>query len=706
MEKYVEITESSNLTEVDTLKTGWKNPPTLSGLQSDLNLAQSDNTHVERINRWLDFMKISGQAAIKTEKGRSQYVNKMIKKNALWKYAPLSEPFLANDDLIKAKPITYEDVKPARLNSLLVNQQINNSLDKVSFINELIRTVVDEGTAIVRTGWFTHEVTETQLVPVFEYTPNNSMVNVLQQVDDIYNNQPHLYNDLPDEVRESYEHFLRTNEVMEVTITEYKEEEVTRTLKNHPTWEIVEYPSITYDPTCKGKMEKARFVIHTTETSLAELTEAGIYHNLDQVLIETTRDGINDSRHLDDPSFIFSDKARKKLTMHEYWGYYDIHGNNTLVPIVCAWIGNTLIRMEESPYPDNELPFVAIVHEPVKNELFGEPDAELLIDNQLVYSAVARGIMDILGRSAAGQIGYRKGVLDPANAKKFREGRDFEFNGSGDPSQHFYMHNFPEISQSAAFMLQMQTTDAETLTGVKAFSNTGISGSAYGENVGGIRTALDAVSKRETDILRRIANGITKIARKFVSMNAVYLNEEEVVRITNERFEVVKRDDLTGSFDLFIDIASAEEDEAKAQQLAFMLQATGDADSPEVRRMILAKIARLRKMPDLAHELENYQPQPDPVQQQLQMLEIERQRVEIMKERALAEKALAEARKAGSDADLKDLTYLEQETGTTHAREVEKQQAQAQGNIQLELVKNTLDKIKTKPTNTQENVDE
>lgn len=42
--------------------------------------------------------------------------------------------------------------------------------------------------------------------------------------------------------------------------------------------------------------------------------------------------------------------------------------------------------------------------------------------------------------------------------------------------------------------------------------------------------------------------------------------------------------------------------------------------------------------------------------------------------------AQARARKAAAEADAVDLNYVEQETGTKHARDVEKIRAQATGN--------------------------
>ncbi|MFP3693873.1 hypothetical protein, partial [Burkholderia sp. SIMBA_048] len=76
--------------------------------------------------------------------------------------------------------------------------------------------------------------------------------------------------------------------------------------------------------------------------------------------------------------------------------------------IVATWIGDTLIRMEKNPFPDQKLPFIIIPYLPVKREAFGEPDAELLEDNQKILGAVTRGMIDLLGRSANGQQGFAK----------------------------------------------------------------------------------------------------------------------------------------------------------------------------------------------------------------------------------------------------------------------------------------------------------
>jgi len=452
-----------------------------------------------------------------------------------------------------------------------------------------------------------------------------------------------------------------------------------------------------------GDLDKANFIIYSFEASISELKRDGKYNNLDAIDIENN-DILGEPDHSSegDASFNFKDKPRKKFVVYEYWGYWDIKGDNVLVPIVGAYVGNTLIRLEENPFPDQRLPFVSVQYLPVRRSIYGEPDGELLEENQKVIGAVTRGMIDIMGRSANGQMGRRKDALDVTNRRKFDAGEDYEFNGGVDPRQGFFMHTYPEIPQSAQFMLAMQNSDAESLTGVKAFSqgNSGITGSALGQTATGIKSALDATAKRELGILRRLAEGMKQIGRKVISMNAEFLDEVEVVRVTNEEFIEVRRDDLEGKFDLKLTISTAEADNSKAEELAFMLQTTGQTMGPEFSQIIMADIARLRKMPELAKRIQDYQPQPDPLEQEAKRLEVELLKAQIANEYAKANEnnANAELDKAkvgnlGSDTDLKNLDFLEQESGVTQERELQKQGEQARGNVLLEQQKH-LNKVR------------
>jgi len=630
----------------------WKNPPSLGDLKQDLDSAQvAHQVHTVEVDAWLGVL--NGDQTINAKRGRSKLVPKLVRKQAEWRYAALSEPFLSTDDLFNTSPQTFEDKELAVQNGMLLNYQLNCRMDKVSFIDNYIRTAVDEGTVVVRVGW------------EFEQDERKVYEDVMEmQVVAGPDGQP-----VQQEIK------VGENEVIK-----------TITTKNQPVLTVCDYNNLVLDPTCEGNIEKANFAIFSFETSLSELKKDGRYTNIDEINFES-ESVLSEPDHKvssDDDSFTFKDKARKKVIAREYWGYWDIDDTGEVKPFVATWVGSTFIRLEENPYPDKKIPFVLVQYLPRRKNIYGEPDAALIEDNQKIVGAVTRGIIDIIGRSASGQQGIRKDALDVTNARKYERGEDYKFNANVDPGQAFHMEVYPEIPRSAVEVLNMQNNDAESLTGVKAFSQ-GIAGQALGATATGIRSALDATSKRELGILRRLSNGLNQIGRKIISMNAEFLEDEEIIRITNEEFIAINRNDLGGKYDIKLNISTAEADEQKASELAFMLQTMGNTMPPEMSYMILADIAKLRKMPDLAKRISEYQPQPDPMAEQMHQLEMQMLEAKIRNETAKgAENEVdiglktaktateqAKARSMHSGSDLSDLDFVEKESGVGNARDQE-----------------------------------
>lgn len=683
--------------------TNWKNAPTLLELKQDMQDAKPiRDAQATKINDWLDNLNVTGKAKVTTPKGNSQIVPKLIRKQAEWRYAALSEPFLSTDDVFNVTPITWEDKKAAVQNQLVLNNQFNTQIDKVTFIDEYVRTAVDEGTVIVRVGWeFSEEEYETD-EPTVEYRVNPQIAPMLQQLQQLQQESPSQFEtDVPEEVKQALAMSMQQQQPIEAVVTGYTKVTKMRTTKNCPTVEICDYRNVTIDPTCKGDIEKAGFLIYSFESSLSELEKTGKYKNLKNInvsgnsILGTPDHTTSESTQ----NFNFSDKPRKKFVVHEYWGYWDIDDSGVVKPLVASWVGNTLIRMEESPFPDKKIPFITVQYLPVRRSIYGEPDGALLEDNQRIIGAVTRGMIDVMGKSANGQTGIRKDMLDTTNRRKFDKGQDYEFNVNVDPRSGVHMHVFPEIPQSAQFMLSLQNMEAESLTGVKSFSQ-GISGRGLGDVAVGVRGALDAASKRELGILRRLSAGIVKMGKKFISMNAEFLSDKEVIRITNEEFVTVRKDDLPGNFDLKLSISTAEEDANKAEELAFMLQTMGNNMDPELSKMILSDIAKLRKMPEMAKKIEAYKPQPDPMQQKKMQLELALLEAQVNYENARADEArsnaqlhmgktgteAAKAQHLKSDTDLKNLDFVEQESGVKQERALQQTGEQARSQTQLKVM--------------------
>lgn len=673
--------------------TNWSKEPSLQALKGDLEAGKpAHDALMNEIRDWNDLMKAAGKHRAPKVKGRSQVQPKLVRRQAEWRYAPLSEPFLSSSKLFKLTPVTWEDGQAARQNELVLNYQFRTQMNKVKLVDDFVHSTVDDGTCIAQLGWERKTIKVKTETPVFTLLPieTQEQADVLQQALQLQMDNPRGYEDtVGDDVKEAVNYFNETQQATYATQTGTTEVEVEKALLNRPTVTMLNPNNVVIDPSCNGDLDKALYAVISFETCKADLLKTpDRYHNLDKIDWESSSPITDPDHESKTPSdFQFRDAMRKRVVAYEYWGFWDISGKGELEPFVATWVGTTLIRMERNPYPDGKLPLVVVPYMPRKRELYGEADAELLGDNQAILGATMRGMIDLLGRSANGQRGMPKGMLDTYNRRKYEDGSDYDYNPQqGNPAQSIIEHKFPELPQSALTMAQLQNQEAESLTGVKAFAG-GVSGNAYGDVAAGIRGALDAASKREMAILRRLAKGMADIGTKICAMNAVFLSEKEVVRITNEEYVEINREDLKGNFDIEVDINTAEIDNQKAQDLGFMIQTIGNTVDQQITMKLLARVADLKRMPELAHELRTFQPQPDPVEEQLKQLAVQKAQLENEEIQSKIDLNRANAKRASSQADNENLDYLEKESGTQHAREMDKMKAQSQGNQNLQITK-------------------
>lgn len=676
----------------DRKMTNWAKEPSVGKLKMDFEIAkQTHDMQMIKLDHWRDLMAIKGKAAPAKVKGRSSVQPKLIRRQAEWRYAPLSEPFLASTKLFNVKPVSFEDAEGARQNEIVINWQFRTKLNRVKFVDDFVRGIVDEGTGIVQVGWIRTMTKIKQTVPVFTHyalTTPEQLQTFQQALDMREADIRHFEENAPPPLKAALDYYDENQQATVAEQTGTTTVDVDKPVENKPSLTVLNPRNFFVDPSCNGDIDKALFAAVSFETNKAELLkDKKRYKNLDLVNWEGNTPMTQPDHVTSTPDALqFTDALRKKVVAYEYWGFYDVHGNGTLTPIVCTWIGDVMIRMEENPFPDQKLPFILVPYLPVKRELYGEPDAELLEDNQKILGAVMRGMIDLLGRSANSQKGFAKGMLDPLNRRKYDNGQDYEFNPNMPPQNGLMEHKYPELPQSALAMANLQNADAEALTGVKAFSG-GLSGESYGDVAAGIRGALDAASKREMSILRRVAKGFVEIATKILSMNQQFLSKKEVIRVTNNDFVTIDRDDIQGNYDLDADISTAEVDNQKAQDLAFMLQTIGNSMDISITLMILSEIADLKRMPDLANKLRTFKPTLSPEQQQLHALALQKAQLEIQKLQSEVNLNDAKAQQASAAKDQSNLDYVEQETGTKHARDMQIQAGQSQGNQNLAVTK-------------------
>lgn len=566
----------------------------------------------------------AGSAYGNEEEGKSKIVPKVAKRQSEWAHASLKDPFVSTPDIIKCSPITYEDVNAARQNELLLNTQFCRQFNRYNFMTKAIKVLDVDGTLVVQVGWETEDEerqVEADVVKIDEYGKE-----------------------------------YITKEMVTETVTKV----------NRPTAKVCRSEDIYIDPTCQDDLDNAQFIIYRYETDLSTLKKDGRYSNLDKIVdVDKEDDGYYESA--DDTNFRFEDKPRKKIVVYEYWGNYDIDEDGEVEAIVCAWVGNTVIRLGANPYPDKKPPFLVVPFSSVPFQIYGENNMDLIADNQKVITALTRGFINNMSASTNGQVGLKKGTLDPTQRKKFFAGKNFEYNTS---ANDIWQGHYNQIPGTAFDMLGLQNNEVESLTGTKGFSG-GITGNALGSNSAtAARGVLDATSVRRLDLVRNIAENLIKpLMRKWMEYNAEFLSDEQVIRITNEQFVPIRRDDLKGEIDIGIEISTAEDNANKSQQLSFLLQTLGNTVPFELTQKVLAKIAKLGKMPDLEKDLKDFKPQPDPMQEKIKQLEAQKLQMEIEEIKARTAVAYSNAREnAGDEAEkFQKANKLKAETAKIYA---------------------------------------
>ena len=668
----------------------------LKALQTDYEKSKAYNeAWHKKIERWTN--EYMGRPYGNEKDGKSKIVTRDIKKHSEWLQASILDPFTSTPDIVKCNPANTDSLKLARNAEMILNQQFCRQFNRYNFLTRALKIMDVEGTVIVKTGWDfleeEREVLRTQLVPIIDPMSGQPMINP------------------------------ETQEPM-VQEMKFKNKEKVR-LIDKPTASVVRNQDIFIDPSCMGDFENMQFIIHQFETDLSTLKTDGRYKNVDKIKTrgdDSNFDTYENYNNLPDPKYFeFEDKPRRKILVREYWGNYDLNGDGIAEPIVCSWVDNVVIRLAENPYPDKKPPFVITPLLPIPFQMFGESNAELLGDIQKVNTAITRGIIDNMAQSNNAQIGFSKGVLDVVNEERMLNGDNFVMN-TNVPKDAIWVGTFNQLPNTVFNVLELNNQSAQALTGVNVYGNNQTT-DMLGENAASSRGVLDGGNLRKLMLVKNISENLIKpLMRKWLEYDAELLPPETIVRSTKneDEFEIIHRDDLSGTMDIDITISTNEDNAAKARELAFLLQTIGPNEDPNVRKRIMSDIMRLHKMYDSAKWIEEYQPQPDPLQQEMMMAQIEnlkaqtqeilasagRQQVDGSLKEAKISVEQAKAQSIGKDINMKGLEFYQKQNrfdqmqnAALKEKEIDEKSKNERLKLQLEQLNKVLDIEKRKAAN-------
>lgn len=632
-------------------------------LLDNYKYAKSAKEPINRsIAKWLDVY--NGKLYGNEQDARSKVVVRDVYKTIEALKPNLTEPFIGSPKIIDALPYTAMGEASSMSSEKLLNYQFCTQQDRRSFMNKLADVLAKEGTCWVKNEWKYEDE---------EYrTPMTVPREALSMIQD------------------EYEVISDNGDMLDIEVIQVEE------TKNEPVLRLCRNEHIFTDPTaeCDDDMQ---FIIHQYDTDMSDLKSAGVYKNLDQLetkrqttLLDTSLGTLRDTEAIEFGRNVnyrtLGDSARAKITVMEYWGFYDLKGDGIKEPVLIVWDKQTetIIREEENPMPGKEIPFERAVYIEETFSLWGKALADAMDDGQKIHTAFMRGMIDNSALANNGQKFIMKGGMDQMNFRRMIQGEKHIYTNQN-PAEVIQDGSYNQMPQSMFNMYEMVESQNEGITGITRL-NQGLDAGAVSQTATGVSTLTSMSQRRMLDTVRNISNLLRKSLRRQLTYSIEFIDDEDWMRITGMEKPQGK---LGKDFDIKLELITDAMKQTKIGQYNLMLQNMqyiGEGAQFEAGNMILGKYFDLFDEPAIAEMVRNQQPpQPDPMQQQQMQLELAKLQAEVQKLQADAQKTMSEAQVVGADME-----------GEMAAKQIEMQGKQQEMQINMMEAQQSLELDATK----------
>ena len=564
------------------------------------DLAQAKSTKDQISKHIIDWRNIYDAKPYGNEvDGRSSIVMPEARNAVDWFVPNALKPFMAGK--VHANPISSNDVEQADKVTKLLNYQYDRKFPKMHFLRKSLKTMAIEGTVVARTGWdFTEEEVAreklTGLTPEF----------VTQLAESVEQSGGTIEKVKIDEDDGS----------ISLEVVKHK------ILTNNPTTEIIKNEDFYIDPQAQN-LADARFCIQAIDYTLSDLrkldkkySDEGIYEGVDDLKLENEKDtstlgAYRDTMNLADYSAKdtdLEDDPRKRITVYEYYGEYDLDGDGLTEAIVCTFAGDTILRLAPNPFPDKKPPFIYCPYREDAFAFWGHSMVDLVAPHQKLKTAMMRTFIDMMASSTNGVKVVPKGSLDALNMRKLREakiGDVIEVNPASSMLPQLLQQT--QIPTSMMEFFQLLDQEKENSSGMTKYNQGGDSGS-LNKTATGITAIMQQAQVRMWEVTEMFSDlYLTQMFKKWMSYNKAYLSDKTIIRIDDNDIPL-SRDDIDGDFDLDINVSMVGVNEAKTQQITQLLQVAAPmvqsgAITPDIVQRLIAKLFEAMDFKDIAKEL-------------------------------------------------------------------------------------------------------
>ena len=580
-------------------------------IKYDYKMAFNAKTTIDKlITEWNDAYE--GKKYGNEMKTRSSIVMRDVAKQIEWQKPNITEPFTASSNPISTDPLNPKSVKPSKIAAAYLNNEFVSNFNRYKFMSDVADVFAREGTVWVRTSWEFEEVDEER------HLSNVSIKKIMS---------------IPDEPVE-----IERNEDGSFDAT-YRRPKV---VKNKPSVEVCRNEHIFPDPGADNK-DNMTFICYRFEETIAGLYEAGVYDDdaikkLEGAVNREYGDtGLGATRDADlqdygrDDTYQSKNFMNQRVTIVEYWGYADLKDNGSNMPIVSAWSSkhDVLLRLEDNPLPGKRIPFHSAPYASKPFSMWGNSLAYFISDNQKIRTGIMRGVIDNMSLANNGQKFMQRGALDYVNYKRMRNGERY-IQTNLDPKTSITDGSFNQLPQSTFSVMQMVSEETKDLSGINQ-GQPALDTVAQTKTASGAHTQTTMSQQRMADSVRNLSSMMQGVFSDWLAYAKDFIEPDQMMQMFGEYINIEK-DDLNGDYNVAIKVSTEMNTQTQISQLNLMLQqaqALGAGAPPGAINKLTAEMMDLFDKPALAKEFREYVPQPDPVAQQMQQLEMQKLQAEI-----------------------------------------------------------------------------
>lgn len=487
----------------------------------------------------------------------SRWCSKDVRTTCEWILAGFMEVFTGSDEPLSVKGVNAEDDKVATQIQQLVRYQLEKKNDYHHFCLTMLKYALSENFAVAKVWWKREE----------KRTPMEMMLDIKQDEAII---------SMMDKYTSGKIDNIRLTDIEGATDFMKLEYDEVVVKANHPVVEYIPTSELRYTPDA-ATLQDCKFVAHRKVVRgdyLKRKELEGIYQNVDKAIEEygtgntqpTALDYKNDpdknTRNVPNDS----DLASKEVELYEAYMWVDYDNDGIFECLIVHAVGNHLLRVAVNEFEFPPFFICSTIYDP--NVVFNK---ESFADNfeqlQDLKTAIMRQIITNVAKNNTPRIFVNEMGVD---MDALLAGDEI-IPTMGDPTTKIMTPPSLPLSSISMDVVNYAQNELENQSGSTRY-NQGLDSNSLNSTATGITAIMGASEKRNKMMARAIAEKFfIPIYRFIILLNQKFLEEEQMVRLTNENVKI-RREDIEIDYDLVINVGQgAGTREAQIQYLMLVL---------------------------------------------------------------------------------------------------------------------------------------